>query len=344
MMRERIAYTCSYVPLEIIMASGFTPRRIMPEDRPVDAESHVHANTCCYVKSLLAGALRGDLTGMRGIVFINNCDGMRRLHDLWNAYVKDPPPVFLDIPKKKDEPSIAFFAAELKRLALAMETVFHGQTVTGRRLNDAIRECNRARLLMAEVFTLNEIHGTDLFSLCLTASQTPPELLEETIRGYRTRASKGGNGAKRLILTGNILARPDLIQLIEECGAEVAALDICIGARHYDGLVEEDTDEPFKALAQRYLTRTACARMMGFEEQFSHLKELHGRHSAHGILCSNVKYCDPLLYNLPLIEQRLRDQGIPFLALENDYTWEDLSQVRTRVETFIAMQSEVGHV
>jgi benzoyl-CoA reductase/2-hydroxyglutaryl-CoA dehydratase subunit BcrC/BadD/HgdB len=124
----------------------------------------------------------------------------------------------------------------------------------------------------------------------------------------------------------------------------VAALDLCIGARHYDTLVDEDTADPFKALAKRYLTRTPCARMMGFEEQYLHLQELCGQFAAQGIICSHVKYCDPLLYHLPLIEQRLREQGIPFLALENDYTWDDLGQTKTRVETFIAMVPEVRHV
>jgi len=342
--RPTIAYTCSYVPVEIIMAAGFTPGRIIPEGLPVEAESHVHANTCCYVKSLFASALRDNLADMAGIVFINSCDGIRRLHDLWAAYVHDPPAVFIDIPKKKDAPSIAFFAAELKRLAARMQAEFHGQTVTGKRLDAAIRECNRARVLMADAFRANGIHGTDLFSLCIEASQTQPQHLDAVIREHRTRAGNQGNDAKRLVVTGNILARPDLIALIEESGAQVAALDLCIGPRHYDTLVEEDTADPFQALAHRYLTRTACARMMGFEEHYLHLKNLCEQHAAQGIICTNVKYCDPLLYHIPLIEQRFRGQGLPFLGLENDYTWDDLGQIRTRVETFIAMAPEVRHV
>jgi benzoyl-CoA reductase/2-hydroxyglutaryl-CoA dehydratase subunit BcrC/BadD/HgdB len=346
MDKPTIAYTCSYVPVEIIMACGLSPQRIVPQARPVDAESHLHANTCCYVKSLLAEALEKGLPGMHGIVFANSCDGMRRLYDLWGRYVKDPPALFFDIPKKKDPESIAFFASELKRLASRVETQFHGQAITEERLNTAIRDCNHVRQMMADVLVHNGHRGSELFALCLQGTQLPIGDFAEVVREYRTRVAndRGPKTDKRLIVTGNILTRPDLIELIEETGGKVVALDTCTGARQYDTLVDEVTPRPFEALSRRYLTRPPCARMMGFEEQFVQMKAISEKHSAQGIICSTVKYCDALLYTVPLLQQRFRDLNIPVLWLENDYTWTDLAQIRTRVETFIDMLTEAHHV
>lgn len=346
MGKPRIAYTCSYAPVEIIMACGLTPLRLTPQAREVDAESHMHANTCCYIKSLLAEGLEKGLSGMQGIVFANSCDAMRRLFDLWGHYIKDPPALFLDIPKKKDPQSIAFFAAELKRLAAGVETLFEAQSATTERLNAAIRECNQVRRLMDDVQTHDGLKGSELLALYLQGAQTPMEDFAHTLRQQRSGAGneRTRRADKRLIVSGNILTRPDLITLIEDAGGEVAALDICFGARHYEALVDEDTPDPFEALARRYLTRPACARMMGFTKQFEQLKALGEGHAAQGIISTTMKYCDPQLYTIPLMQQRFRDLNIPMLWLENDYTWADLARIRTRVETFIDMLPEAHRV
>lgn len=342
-----IAYTCSYVPIEIILAAGLKPERILPEGRPDNAESHLPPNTCCYVKSLFSSACDRKMADFNGIVFANSCDGMRRLYDLWGRYVKHLPALFCDIPKKKDLESIAFFASELKRLASGVETVLHGRIVTATRLNAAIRECNQVRRAMNAVFSRSDQRGSGLFVLCRNGSQAMPGVFLDSIRAYGTQSGsdqQDASSAKRIVITGNILNRPDLITLVENAGARVVDLDICFGARHYDTLVDEDTPDPFAALARRYLTRTSCPRMMGFDEHFAHLKTIYKEQTAHGIICSNVKYCDPLLYTMPLLQQRFRNLNIPFLGLENDYAWDDLAQIQTRVETFIAMLPEVHHV
>ena len=114
---REVSYTCSYVPVEIIMAAGLVPQRMIPEPRPSAADAYIHPNTCYHVKSLLAAGLEGDVSRTAGMVLTSSCDGMRRLHDLWEEYVKDSPAVFLDIPKKKDPDSVEFFASELRRFA-----------------------------------------------------------------------------------------------------------------------------------------------------------------------------------------------------------------------------------
>ena len=341
-----IAYACSYVPVEIIMTSGLVPRRMIPEGRPSDAESHVHANTCCYVKSLLASALDGGGSPFDGIIFANSCDGMRRLNDLWARYVQGPPALFIDIPKKKDQDSIAFFSSELRRLADNLETVFLGSQVTIEGLNIAIKRCNEIRQLMGEVFRRQETRGSKVFELCLEGSQSETVDFTDKIKQFLLAAGedKPGKTGKRIVLTGNAMHRSDLITLIEDAGAQVAALDTCIGARHFETLVEEDTADPILALARRYLLRPSCARMLGFEEQFQYLQKVYEKAGAQGIICSAVKYCDLLIYNVPLMQARFRDLEIPFLFLENDYTWTDLGQMRTRVDAFLEMLGEGKNV
>lgn len=345
---QTVAYTCSYVPEEILLAAGLTPIRMIPEPGPASADAYVHPNTCSYVKSLLAAGLAGAAAGSGAVVFANSCDGMRRLNDLWTEYVPAVPALFLDVPKKKDAASVEFFAAELRRLAAALEETLTGARVTGEGLEEAIAACNRVRLLMDEVFSHQRgvntgVTGRSVLELCLEGARTHPvefaRRLEEYLAGA-PRRGETGREERRIVLTANVVDRPDLVSVIEELGGRVVVLDSCIGARHYERLVRSRTGDPFRALAERYLEKASCARLEGIEERFQRLKRLAVDSDADGILYSTMKFCDAYLYEAPLLRMTSEDAGISFLFLENDYAGSGLEQVRTRVEAFLAVAGE----
>jgi benzoyl-CoA reductase/2-hydroxyglutaryl-CoA dehydratase subunit BcrC/BadD/HgdB len=143
---------------------------------------------------------------------------------------------------------------------------------------------------------------------------------------------------RRILLTGNLISRPDPVTAIEDFGGRVVALDTCIGLRHYETLVEEEADDPMLALATRYLTRPSCPRMEGMEERFEYLKKLADEVRANGIVYSCIKFCDPLIYDIPMMSSWFRGVGIPFLFLENDYAWSGSGQLRTRIQAFTELE------
>lgn len=341
---QKVLYSCSYVPVEIIMAAGLQPKRMIPKPRPSDADAYMHPNTCHYVKSLLASALNGNASQAAGIVIANSCDGMRRLHDIWKEYVQSIPAIFLDVPKKKDEDSIDFFVAELGRLAGNLEKHCGGKAATVENLEEAISVHNNVRLLMEEVFRLQKdpnsgACGTSVFNLCLEGAHSSPAEFAGKLRDFISDPGeeKGTDKMPRIVLTGNVVHQPELIELIENAGGRVVVLDICTGTKQYDTLVKENTADPMRALAERYLLKTPCARMKGIEERFERIKDLTVNSTADGIIYTSVKFCDLYLYDAPSMQARCEQAGIPFLFLENDYAWIGLGQMRTRVEAFLAM-------
>ena len=340
-------YACSYVPEEIIVAAGLLPMRIAPEPRPSGADAHMHPNMCHYVKSLMAAGLAGEASGADCIVFANSCDGMRRLHDLWKEYVKETPALFLDVPKKKDRDSIEFFASELRSFAYKLEEKCQGPKITDERLAAAISMCNEVRALMDEIFRLqrlptSDVRGLPVFNLCLEGMHTPAVEFIERLRGFISESKEGeaSDTERRIVLTGNALHKPDLIALIESLGGRVVALDTCLGVRHYDTPVRQDSMDPMLALAERYLAKPSCARMEGIEERFQFLKSLVNDSRADGVILSTVKFCDTYLYEAPLMRDTCEDAGIPLLSLENDYEWTGLEQMKTRVEAFLTISGE----
>jgi benzoyl-CoA reductase/2-hydroxyglutaryl-CoA dehydratase subunit BcrC/BadD/HgdB len=339
--------TCSCVPEEIVTAAGLQPVRLLPSHPPADADAHIHPQTCGYLKSLLAAALDEKALDVSCVVIGNGCDGMRKLYDLWGAYARGVPALFLDVPRKNDAESVRFFASELRRFAGKLEATLSGTAVTEERLHGAIEKHNQVRLLMQRVFELQReeerrVDGSDVFDLCMEGTRCSPEEFIPRLEGLLSRVEERGprQGERRILLTGNVISRPDPVTIIEDFGGRVVALDTCIGIRHYQTLVEEKAADPVLALATRYLRRPSCPRMEGLRERFDYLKTLADACQADGIVYSCVKFCDPLIYDIPLMSSWFRDAGVPFLYLENDYTWSGSGQLRTRVQAFTELQPQ----
>ncbi|MEW6439729.1 MAG: 2-hydroxyacyl-CoA dehydratase family protein [bacterium] len=342
-----IAYTCSYVPEEILLAAGLTPWRMIPRAHPSEADPYLYPNTCSYVKSLMAAGLSGAASGAGAVVFANSCAGMRRLHDLWSQYVKAVPALFIDVPKKNDPPSVEFFASELRTLARRLEELFPGSRVTEEKLEDAIAACNDVRMLMDKVFSLQKdpnkgVSGSAVLGLCLEGARSHPARFAETLKGFLagSRQEQASAGAPRIVITANLVHGPELIELIEGLGGRVVVLDSCIGVRHYDRLVARRAGDPMQALAERYLLRASCARMEGIEDRFQRLRRMAAEFRADGIVYSTLKFCDTYLYETPLMRMTCEDAGMSFLLLENEYAWTGLEQMKTRVESFLAVIGE----
>ena len=99
--RKIIGYICSYTPIEIIHAAGFHPLRIFGRDRPIQkADSLMHSNICPFVRSLLDRVLESETDFLDGVVFINSCDGMRRLYEIWRERIPKKFFHLIDLPKK----------------------------------------------------------------------------------------------------------------------------------------------------------------------------------------------------------------------------------------------------
>ena len=346
---KTISYACSYMPEEIILAAGMAPKRIIPQARPSEADAHIHPNTCNYIKSLLAEGLNGSAAPGDAFVVANSCDGMRRLYDLWKQYVDAAAALFIDVPKKKDADSIEFFSSELRRFADKLATDFGGAEVTAERLNDAIATCNEVRTLMGEVHMLqrdanSSVRGRSVFDLCLESVEIHPTEFAEKLREFIFEASTtiGAGEERRVVLAGNVMYRPDLVEMIEDAGGRVVAIDTCLGVRHFDGLVEENSSDPLRVLAERYLVEVSCPRMKGIDERTRRLKQLASDCAADAVIYSTVKFCDLHLYDVPFMQDEFKQVGTPFLYLENDYEWSGLGQMKTRVDAFLAMTGERG--
>jgi benzoyl-CoA reductase/2-hydroxyglutaryl-CoA dehydratase subunit BcrC/BadD/HgdB len=58
---------------------------------------------------------------------------------------------------------------------------------------------------------------------------------------------------------------------------------------------------------------------------------------ADGVIHYGLSFCQPYGMEAFKVEKALKAAGLPMLAIETDYSMEDVEQLKTRVEAFVEM-------
>ncbi len=118
-----VGVTCTYSPLPLIDAAGFSPVRLLPMGSwPDQAGQLLHDNLCPHVKRILDSVMAEPSSGFHGAVIMNCCDAMRRLSDAWMDFVPDQRLALVDLPMTRDHRAVDFLAGECRRLAEILES------------------------------------------------------------------------------------------------------------------------------------------------------------------------------------------------------------------------------
>ncbi|GAH18881.1 unnamed protein product, partial [marine sediment metagenome] len=111
-----MGWVCTYTPIEIIIAAGFYPYRILPTTDPSLANSYLDSNFCPYVRSCLGEALGKRPEYVDNLIIVNSCDAMRRLYDAWRHYVQGTFIYLLDLPRDDSAKAIQYYKDNLQLL------------------------------------------------------------------------------------------------------------------------------------------------------------------------------------------------------------------------------------
>jgi len=344
--KPQIGYLCSYTPIEIIVAAGLQPIKLNTRDEAIkQADGYTHNTMCAYVRQILDIALEGSYDQLAGVIFVNSCDAMRRLHDLWRYYIKTGFTHIIELPRDDTVSKRAFYIKELNTFAQKLEERF-SLKITDDNLWGAIRLINQTRRLLLELSRLREgnhysLRASEIFPIMLASTKSDPARFNEELERYLEEIRKDlsmqdKTRQPRDLITGSIIDRGDIIELMEDFGLSIVAEDLCTGLRGIGQLVAE-RDDPWEALAERYLERAPCARMKGLEQRLKFIYQLIGDYRVNGVISYSLKFCDPELMFYPFLKADLENKAIPHLHLEGDGTTASLGQLKTRIQAFIEM-------
>ena len=341
---------CTFTPKEILEAAGFVSVSLCgmsPETIP-NAEVHLPKNLCPLIKSSYGFAVSdkcpytyfSDL-----IVGETTCDGKKKMYELLNRI---KPTYILHLPQGHDSDPITTWTAELRRFIKYLEDNFD-LTITDEMLRDASRKLNKERQTNMRLMEMQKqdpppmsglqmyqtLEGTG-FSFSHEERIAKVEDLIHTIE--ETADPEANRGCKRIMVTGcpigGVLQKT--VGAIESCGGVVVCHENCSGIKAAFQMVDVEADDIVKAIAERYL-KIGCSVLTPNSERMKLIPELVKEFNIDGIVEVDLQACTPYCVESFQIRELAEKLGVPYMAVETDYSQSDSGQLSTRIEAFMEM-------
>jgi len=352
-----IGTMCLQVPEELILAAGAKPLRLCSGAHAYEqyGSEFMPAKSCSLIKAtlgLLAIRKQSGLPMPQMIVIPTTCDQRRKSVDILRDMGIEAFP--LEIPANKDseesryywQNSIRTFAGKLQQLT-GVKITTSGLKKAMLLIQDA-REAYRRLQAMTMGGKSATLYGTqrflvtnsyffdDLESWTAAVNRLVEELNQRTAAGN----SVGHRHTPRILFTGSppIFPNLKLPLLIEESGGVIVADEVCSSSRILNDTVileEDGLYDLIPAIADRYLKPCTCPTFVPNDDRKRKIRDQVGVHGVDGVVYLTVAGCMPYDMEQRGVGNFLSDLGVPMLAVESDYSPEDVGQLSTRVEAFI---------
>ena len=302
--------------------------------------AHVQPYVCSIVHNAISFLQAGKLEIAEVIVVPHACDSLQGLGSILIDFIQPKQPILpLYIPRGRRESDLVFLAAELRATYEQLSEIT-GETPTDEELMASVRREERADLLLAEVHRQRlklPLPDSLFYHLIRSREYLPAERFSELAEEALVMADRGQeNGGIPVLLSGILHEPMRLLEAFSEVGAVVAADDLaCCGRRLYPPGV---SDKPFTRMAERLQNSPPdSTRGDSIRSRGTHMRQLAHRTGARGVIFYEVKFCEPELFDLPLLRKSLAEAGIPAITVEVDINEPLPQRVVTRLEAFVEM-------
>ncbi|HHJ4201025.1 double-cubane-cluster-containing anaerobic reductase [Aeromonas veronii] len=343
---------CTFMPQEVAIAAGAVVVSLCStsDETIEEAEKDLPRNLCPLIKSSYGFGKTdkcpyfyfSDL-----VVGETTCDGKKKMYE----YMAEFKPVHvMQLPNRADDKaSRTLWRSEIVRFKQVLEQQF-GKPISEQALRDAIVQKNRERRALADFYRLGQLNppalsGTDLLKVVYGATfrfdkeQLISELQEMT-RRIKAEYAEGKrlDARPRILITGCPIggAADKVVRLIEEHGGWVVGYENCTGAKATEQCVSEEGD-PFDALTDKYLA-IGCSCISPNHQRMNLLSQMVEEYQADGVIDVILQACHTYAVESLTIKRHVRERhGIPYMAVETDYSSADKGQLATRLAAFIEM-------
>lgn len=346
---------CVFVPEDIVLAAGGIPVGLCAgaQFSIPDSEGLIPRNTCPLIRASLGFKTSRTCPYIQAsdlLIGETTCDGKKKMYetmaDLHPTYV-------MEVPQKKTPAAEQLYLSELWAFKDKMEAE-SGRIIDAEKLaastqrleakKQAIRRLSAARaadpvsisgldaLLVSQISFYDDI---DRF----TASVN--ELADELEACVVRKEGVFPAGTPRLLYTGTPLPLPDwkIHSIVEAAGGVIVAEESCVGSRYYSTSTpasDGSLDGQMKSIAQRHLG-THCACFTPNDERIEDIIRMAHDYKVDGVIHYSLQFCQTYIAEALKVENALRKEGIPVLAVESDFSGEDNAQLSTRIQAFIEM-------
>lgn len=346
---------CAFTPKELIAAAKAIPVALCSgtnEAIPA-AEAHLPRNLCPLIKASYGHALNDSCPYFHMSDFLladATCDGKKKMFELL-PQIK--PLYMLQLPQTSETPeSFTYWLQELYRIRELLERQT-GIIITNENLLAQIKIYNRMRTAILEVFQLNRgeiplLYGQEIDRITSMAGfecnlEGRISEMQDAVALVRLRSNdavflKKMQNRPRILMTGCPSTNKKVLQLIEENGGVIVAMENCGGLKTAGYNVNEEGN-PMESLARRYLD-TACACMTPNHRRINIIKDLIKEYRIDGVIELTWEGCHTYNVEAFSIEKAVTEQfSRPYLHITTDYSQNDTGQLKTRIEAFLELLS-----
>lgn len=353
-----IGYTCFHAP-EVLLNLGncFSVRLRAPHTNSMELATYYMANNSCeFSRALLERALEGNYSFLHAMAGVDVCEANNRAienMEIMHMQGEDKEKFFycnLDIPYSDDEDCVEHIREQVSRKILKPVHENYGVDISDAAIRAAVSEHNEVSRIITKIGELRKLDDPPItgyeFAVIVLASYTCPKrlilpLLRETLEEVKTRRPDAERSYRvRVAVVGSEIDDPNLIKLIESCGALVVADRFCYGSFPGRQVIElTDDEDALTQVCRWYLQNTECPRQSALHRvkyRNDHVAQLVREFKADGAIYEQMKFCTYWSYERVIANQIMpRDYGIPILSVDRPYIVGQSGQLRTRVQAFV---------
>lgn len=325
-----------HYPRELLRAFGYHPVEIWgpPKTKSMGGTVHLQPYICSIVTQILS-FLKEEGFDAVDIIFVpHTCDSMQGLSSILKHFINRKPVVFMYIPRNRDEFKEEFMVKEIERVYRTLCEI-SGKEVSESELMEAIEREEEVDFLFRETLFNREeysVSDREFYSCLRTREFLPLETFAEVIKGM---PKDGANiNGRRILITGILPEPMELFDWINRAGGDVVIDDMaCLSRRTYQ---RGRSDNPFVRIAERLLSSPPdSTRGSSIDERINWIKSLVKEKNVDCVIAYNVKFCEPELFYIPVIEKELKKENIPFLYIEHEINQPFPQSLFNRIQAFL---------
>ncbi len=347
-----LGYFCSYIPEELVWASGLIPVRLCrrgDNQAATIGRSFLTTNSCPFACSCVGLKKQGRDPYFKLVDLVADapaCLQMRRVFEVWERYfgVKV---ILLSFPRKFYLPEASEYFARMLEPFTRELSDYSRIPVTPERLSRAVELYNHIRRRQQRLYSLLRedpppITWRDVFRIIhagfVLDREMYRDILDELLEEILPQPHTNRPPQARLLLAGSIMAPGDekLFNILGELDAEPVMDELCTGSRGTWGQVDAPNEG---SLARHYLTNIPCSSLpyprLEDDPRHAHISRLIKDYRIQGVIYHTLHFCDAYNFKVQHLHNLLSSYSIPLLHLNSDYSMADAGQIRTRVEAFL---------
>lgn len=319
---ELIGYTCPYVPVELLAATGLKPHCLLHGDIQLsqDGEKYVRIDACPFVKSNLVYILNNQ-KNFAAIVGTTSCDMSRRMFEIIDE-MTNIPVYLLHNPRTNNSQifndEIDWLKGELEYLAhkKLSDDILGAEIEKWQKAREHFRSLDKKRAAHPSVISTSFFYkaATNYYKGNIDALPVITEIISDKPRVY-------------LVGSEITYESATLLGLLEQELTIVG--DFTCGVSQFLSISVKD--KTLEGIKQAYYGQPSQIFKRPNRKYYDYIEAQLKARRCTGIIAWTLDYCDSYEFELRRMEKRF---SVPLLKIRSNFSFQNINQLKTRIAAF----------